>query len=91
MTRRTSPAANRAEQTFPIRVKLVVPRRGLGNRLAELHQWLRDEIGAQDHAVTPALMWGGDALAVHLRTPEALGRVLEAFPDLELADRVAKP
>jgi hypothetical protein len=41
MTKRTTPRKMTAERVFPVRVRVPVPPRGLGQRLNEMHDWLR--------------------------------------------------
>ena len=71
---------------FPIRVRFRQPRRGFGQALHPLHEWLSREVGAGDYAVhsSPALAW--DALGVYLRDIDCAAALIRAFPNLELAD-----
>lgn len=41
LTKRSTPAQVEAERSFPVRVRVPVPPRGLGQRLNEMHAWLR--------------------------------------------------
>jgi hypothetical protein len=86
MTRRTTPAAKRDDDGFPIRVKLAVPpHTGFGNRLNDIHAWLRSNLPKGGFAVHSARMIGGDAMAVYFNAIEDAVRFLEAFPDCALA------
>jgi hypothetical protein len=56
-----------AERHFPCRIKIAVPRGGLGQRLTEMHAWLDENCGADGWAMTPAGLRGviNDAVAVY--------------------------
>jgi hypothetical protein len=63
-----------AERRFPVRIKLALPARGLGERLNKMHAWLDENCGADGWAMTPAGMRGvvNDAVAVYfLHTVDA--------------------
>ncbi len=85
MNRRTTPAAKRDDEAFPIRVKIAVPSEGLGKRLDAMHAWLRDNLPGNCHAVHSARMIGGSAMAVYFLSLADAGTFLEAFPDVPLA------
>jgi hypothetical protein len=54
---------------FPCRIKLGVPRGGLGARLTEMQAWLDENCGADGWAMTPAGLRGvvNDAVAIYFR------------------------
>ncbi len=85
MTRRTTPAAKRDDDAFPVRIKLAVPPDGLGTALDAITAWLRGNLPRDAFAVHSARTIGGDAMAVHFKGIEDAGRFLAAFPSLRLA------
>lgn len=89
MVRRSTPQWKTDEIAFPIRVRFEVPGRGFGNRLNDLHRWLRDTIGPGNYAVHSSSGLATDGMAVHLRIAEDANAVVLAFPDFQLADGVA--
>lgn len=74
------------ELAFPFRVKLAVPRGGLGRRLDDLNRWLLEEVSPGEHACHSGHGLGQDALCLYFRRLEDLARCLAEFPTLELAD-----
>ena len=56
-----------AERRFPCRIKLGVPRSGLGSLLTEMHAWLDANCGADGWAMTPAGLRGvvNEAVAIY--------------------------
>lgn len=87
MTRRSTPAAKRDDDAFPVRVKLAVPPNGLGSQLNDMHGWLRENLPTETWAVHGARTIGGSALAVYFIGIEDAGRFIEAFPQARLATR----
>lgn len=85
MNRRSTPAAKRDDNAFPIRIKFAVPPGGLGKRLDEMMAWLRANLPGDLHAVHSARAIGGSACAIYFISLADAGRFLEAFPDVELA------
>lgn len=65
MVRRSTPAAKRDDDAFPIRVKLAVPPEGLGTTLDAMHAWLGKNLPRGRWAVHSARTIGGDAMAVY--------------------------
>src|SRR5689334_22140063 len=57
-----------AERQFPVRIKVAVPLRGLGERLNRMHEWLDQNAGADGWAMTPSGTRGvvNDAFALYL-------------------------
>jgi hypothetical protein len=80
MTRRSTPRAKVDDWAFPIRLRVVVPELGFGQRIDVYHAWLR-ALGADQYA-----WWGNGTL--YFRALETAERFLAAFPELELADMV---
>lgn len=58
-----------AERRFPVRIRVVIPPGGFGERLNRMHAWLDDSCGADGWSMTPACMRGviNDAVAVYFR------------------------
>jgi len=56
-----------AERRFPVRIKIAVPREGLGSRLDHIIAWLDANCGADGWISTPSSTRGvvNDALAVY--------------------------
>lgn len=86
MVRRSTPQKKIDEIAFPIRVRFRIPEGGLGRRLDHLHRWLGNEIGPGEYAVHSSAGLAADGLGVYLRDAEGARDVVQAFPDLELAD-----
>src|ERR1700692_4416215 len=61
-------AARDAERRFPVRIRVAVPGRGLGERLNRMQEWLDQNAGADGWAMTPSGMRGvlNDAILIHL-------------------------
>jgi hypothetical protein len=59
-------AARDAERRFPVRIRIAVPDRGLGERLDRLQEWLDQNAGADGWAMTPSGVRGvlNDAISV---------------------------
>lgn len=86
MDRRTTASAKRDDAAFPVRIKIVVPRMGLGRRLDDVEQWLRENVGKGNFACHSSRGIGTDAMAIHLRAVEDARAFVGNFPDLALAD-----
>ncbi|WP_424932107.1 SOS response-associated peptidase [Amaricoccus macauensis] len=86
MPRRSTSQARLDDEAFPVRVKLAIPPQGLGRRLQDVHAWLSAEIGAGHFAVHAASSTGSDALAIYFCDIDCARALLEAFPDIALAD-----
>jgi hypothetical protein len=56
-----------AERRFPIRIRIGVPSRGLGQRHSQITAWLDENCGADGWAVTPSGTRGvlNDALSIY--------------------------
>ena len=86
LTRRTKSAASADDLRFAIRVKFIVPDRGLGSDLDHLNAWLREHVGKERYAVRSATCKGGSAVAVHLVEPMDAVTLADSFPQLVLAN-----
>jgi hypothetical protein len=86
MTRRSTPARDAAEKTWPIRVCIRVPGLGFSGAGIDPHRWLTKELGAQGYEMHSAGRPRSDATAIYFRTLEDAARFLAAFPMIELAD-----
>lgn len=77
--------AMRVEYSFPIRVKVAVPRNGFGKQIEEIASWLKREIGEGRYGQAPAPMLGGSAAGFYFLNIEDATQFLAAFADLEMA------
>lgn len=93
MSRRTRPQSIVDDKAFPVRVLIHPPKEGFGNQLNQLHNWLRDMIGAGDFAFHSGGIPGSvrDTIAIYFRNPHDAASLMYAFPDLELADGTILP
>jgi hypothetical protein len=80
MARRSPSQTDVADQSFPIRIKFVVPPRGLGTTSDDLWSWLNEHVGRGQFAIHPAPMLGGSAIGVHLRDLVQAQALVAAFP-----------
>lgn len=80
MTRRSTPRSKVDEWAFPIRVRVVVPELGFGQRIDVYLAWLR-ELGPAQYA-----WWANGTL--YFRSLKTAERFLTKFPELKLADAV---
>lgn len=88
MARRSSNGFREAELAYPIRVKLVVPPRGLQGLGDRLQAWLNAELTPSAWSWGPARSRGCQSTAYYFRTLEDAQKALAAFPELQLADTV---
>lgn len=69
MTQASIRARRRAEQQYPVRVRIAVPQDGLGRQLEIMHAWLDEMCGVEGWATAPAPTptggVGGDAIALY--------------------------
>ena len=67
MAARSRLMVTEAERRFPVRLRLALPAGGLGTRLSAIHEWLDQNAGADDWAMTPSGVRGivNDAVAVY--------------------------
>lgn len=86
MARRSTPQSRIDKAAFPVRLRLEVPRNGMGLTLNEIYRWLRDEVGAGNYAVHSSAALGGDGLGIYLRDVECARAFAARFHDLPLAD-----
>lgn len=99
MTRRSTPQAKVDDRHYPVRMLILVPRDGFGAlsdfRLGSIYHWLDQEIGRGHYAWHGADQHVGaavrDQVALYFRHPSHAARLLEAFPQLELADHTDSP
>lgn len=85
MIRRSTPAAKRDDEAYPIRLKFAVPPFGLGKQLDEINAWLRNHLEPGAFAVHSARAFGGSAMAIHFLAIEDALQFRDAFPELPLA------
>jgi hypothetical protein len=86
MTRRSSPARDLTEKTWPVRVCIRVPELGFAWADFDPHRWLTKELGPQGHAMYSAGHPRSESTDVYFTTLEEAARFLAAFPSLQLAD-----
>jgi hypothetical protein len=67
VTRASMLAQRQAERQFPVRVRIAVPREGLGRQLEIIHAWLDETCGVEGWGVAPAGLAGvvNDAIAFY--------------------------
>lgn len=70
-------------------MRFAAPDYGLGQRLNDLHDWLRNEIGPGGYAVHTSNALAGDGLGVYLCKSAQSQALVWTFPDLMLADKTA--
>jgi hypothetical protein len=60
-------AARDAERRFPVRIRIAVPDRGLGERFNRMQEWLDQNAGADGWAMTPSGIRGvvKDAISIY--------------------------
>jgi len=87
MVCRSTPQRTIDDRAFPIRLKIVVPRGGLGNVLNEMIVWLQDNLPRGDFAQRSG-GWVGtvDSAAFYFRSLDDAQRFRARFPALQLAD-----
>lgn len=85
VNRRTTPAAQRDDDAFPIRVKLRVPPEGIGRLANDIPAWLNSNLAPGTFATHSARAIGGSAMAVYFMRIEDAQRFLEVFSNAELA------
>jgi hypothetical protein len=56
-----------AERHFPVRIRIAIPPRGLGQRYSEMTPWLDQNCGADGWAITPSGVRGvlNDAISIY--------------------------
>jgi hypothetical protein len=56
-----------AERRFPVRIRIAIPRNGLGKRHTQITAWLDENCGADGWAMTPSGTRGvlNDALSIY--------------------------
>lgn len=86
MNRRTSPQSKKDDDAFPVRVKFIVPRAGLGTLADISRAWLNMHLGPDSYAWHSATTLGGDACAVYFREVDDARAFIASNPKLELAD-----
>ena len=86
MSRRSTPQSNKDDQAFPVRVKIAVPKDGLGHLAQDGRSWLNLNVGATNYAWHSTTTLGSDACAVYFRLVEDAEAFLASHPTLLLAD-----
>jgi hypothetical protein len=67
VTRASIQAQRRAEQQYPVHVRIAVPQEGLGRQLEIMHAWLDEMCGVGGWATAPAMTGsvGNDTIALY--------------------------
>ncbi len=86
MNRRSTPQKKTDDTAFPIRIKVAIPKRGMGMLTGAYHNWLNEELGPGHFANHSTSTVGGSATAFYFRDLDNARQFLEAFPMLNLAD-----
>ena len=71
--------------TYPIRVKVKIAARGVGNLIGEIHSWIRDNMAPNRCKYLPFRANHQQATASHFCNLNDAQAFLEAFPMLQLA------
>lgn len=88
MSRHTAPQKRRVDDAFPIRIKIKIPPRGLGNLLSDIHRWVGDNLGPERCRNFSTRGTFCQATAFYFRSMADAQAFLDAFPMLELADGI---
>ncbi len=91
MARRSTSSAGNADRKFPVKIKIHVPRTGLGIMIVEIDVWLNKTFGPNGFGQSPASAMGMDATAFHFMMIEDAQAFLLAFPKIELASGLQPP
>ena len=86
MSRRTSPQNKTDDTAFPVRIKVIVPERGMGQDSTKHRSWLVQHLGPGNFANHAATTIAGQATAYYFRDIQSAHDFLSAFPMLVLAD-----
>ena len=91
MARHSIRQAQRDELAFPVRVKIAVPRNGLGSEVDAMHAWLSEACGAGNFACHSAPGIACDTAAFYFRDMAKARAFVAAFPNAKLADGTESP
>lgn len=86
MARHTTSRLKAHDAAFPVRIKILIPSKGIGRSYIAMFEWLDREVGRGNYANTGALTNVGEAMALHFVTTREADAFVAAFPELELAD-----
>lgn len=85
--RRSIPQSKIDDRSFPVRLNLIVPKDGY--RLDEALDWLRRQLGPNQHAWhSRSMSFPHSGAALYFRHPRAALAFMQVFPEFELADGV---
>lgn len=90
---RTTPQHKRDRQAWPVTIRILVPEGGFQSlgRANNTDQWLHDQLGRGEYALTGHRSIIGDVVEFHFRSLDAALRFRERFPTLPLADETTGP
>ena len=88
MARHTAPQKRHIDDAFPIRIKIRIPPRGLGNLTNDINRWIRDHLGPEQCRNQSTRATHCQATAFYFRSMADAQAFLDAFPMLELADGI---
>lgn len=91
MTKHAIRSQRNDDHAFPVRVKVAVPKFGLGKLIDEIDCWLQAELGRGNFATHGAPGIGCDTAAFYFRTVDAAQSFIAAFPAAKLADGTTSP
>ncbi|MEN7536646.1 hypothetical protein [Aurantiacibacter flavus] len=91
MARRSTQQSKLDDLAFPVRIKVAIPRHGLGPLLDRMHQWLNLELEPGEFSSGSSPGIGASTAAFHFRALEQARQFLTAFPEAELADGTLSP
>jgi hypothetical protein len=74
------------EDAFAVRIKIRVPPTGLGNRLSDMHVWLRENVAKGESANQSVRSVAQQATAFYFRDLQTAQAFLDAFPDVDVAN-----
>ena len=83
LTRRSTPQKRIDDDTFPVRVKVLVPECGFDRRMPDLCAWLDREVGRGDYALHAGSTVGlaRNVAAFYFRAADPAHRFTAAFRD----------
>ncbi|GHC65652.1 hypothetical protein [Neogemmobacter tilapiae] len=87
MVQRTPPQYKTDDAAFPVRLYIVVPGDGLGKLMDVIYDRLVRELGRGEFAWHSGGAYGAqNRAAIYFRHPAAAAALLEAIPEIKIAD-----
>jgi putative SOS response-associated peptidase YedK len=91
MSRRSTPQKSVDDTSFPVRIKVRIPERGMGTLAGDYLGWLNRNLGPSAYANHATSCISGSATAFYFTDLGDAHSFLEAFPMLVLADSTMSP